>query len=360
MNAWSNKEFAGSSEILAEPMTAPLPSNETARLVALHDYGILDTPADPRTDVFVRLAADLFETPISLVSLVDKDRQWFKAAVGLDASETSRDLAFCAHAILAPTEVMVVEDAGLDPRFAGNALVTGAPHIRFYAGAPVVSPEGFPLGTLCVIDRKPRKLDEAGRRRLADLAMGAASVLDLHRIAARLQHLATHDPLTGLANRALFQPTLEAAVQDAVTGGASCAVLYLDLDRFKLINDRFGHAGGDLVLRAAADRLRGSIRDSDIAARLGGDEFAVLLSGANDSATAYETASRIIEAFAAPVYIDNEPITIGTSIGFAMAPTDGQDSATLMRLADAALYHAKATGRGTSRSYQESLDAPPM
>lgn len=160
---------------------APLPPDETARMSALCGYEVLDTARDPRTDVFARLAADIFEIPIALVSLIDSNRQWFKAAVGLDAPETPRDLAFCAHAILAPSTVMVIEDAALDPRFSDNALVTGAPYIRFYAGAPIPSSDGHAIGTLCIIDHRPRTLDASGQRRLADLALGVASVLDLMR-----------------------------------------------------------------------------------------------------------------------------------------------------------------------------------
>jgi diguanylate cyclase (GGDEF)-like protein len=335
---------------------APLPADESTRLAVLSDYNILDTLPDPQTDIFVRLAADLCDTPISLVSLVDKDRQWFKAAFGLDATETARDFSFCAHAILTPSEVMVVEDATLDPRFTDNALVTDEPRIRFYAGVPILSPEGYPLGTLCVIDSKPRKLDLAARRRLQQLAVGAAAVLDLHRSAGRLQHSATHDLLTGLANRALFESVWQTAVQQATMGGAACAILCLDLDRFKRINDMFGHAGGDTVLRAAANRLRGAIRHADIAARLGGDEFAVLLVGASDPAAVQQAASLIIQAFAAPLDIDGEPVSVRTSIGFAMVPNDGLDAGTVMRLADAALYRAKAAGRGTAVWSQDPLN----
>ena len=347
MNMVSPSAFVEARSSPVGQMAAMLPADESTRLAILNDYQILDTAPDERTAVFVRLAANLFSTPISLVSLVDKDRQWFKAAIGLDASETPRDQAFCAHAILSPSEVMVVEDARLDPRFCENPLVTGDPEIRFYAGAPLVSPEGYPLGTLCVIDRKPRQLAEAERERLADLAIGVASVLDLHRSTGRLQHLATHDHLTGLANRALFEPVLTDAINEAVSGGERCVLVCLDLDRFKLINDRFGHGGGDEVLRAAADRLRAAVEGFGLVARLGGDEFAVLLSGTHDRAKAANVASRIIDAFAAPLFINDEQVFLRTSIGIASAPDDAKNSVELFRLADAALYRAKAVGRGT-------------
>lgn len=136
---------------------APLPPDESQRLAALRELLILDTPPEERFDRIVRFAADEFDVPIALVSLVDAHRQWFKARVGLDVCETGRDAAFCAHAILEP-EVMVVEDALADPRFVDNPLVNGAPGIRFYAGAPL-QVGGRHVGTLCVIDVRPRGFD---------------------------------------------------------------------------------------------------------------------------------------------------------------------------------------------------------
>ena len=137
---------------------AAKPDNEAARLAALYELLILDTPPEERFDKIARFAADEFDMPIVLVTLVDAERQWFKARVGTQVCETGRDVSFCAHAIL-HDEIMVVEDALQDPRFADNPLVTGAPHIRFYAGAPLALPSGLRLGTLCLIDRRPRTLD---------------------------------------------------------------------------------------------------------------------------------------------------------------------------------------------------------
>lgn len=151
--------------------SAPEHRDESGRLEALHAVGLLDTDPEERFDRIVRLAASVFDMPIALVSLIDEDRQWFKSKLGLAASETSRDVAFCAHAIVDETsDTMVVSDARSDDRFAENPLVTGDPNIRFYAGHVVHSPNGMPMGTLCVIDRKPREFDDAQRQVLADLA----------------------------------------------------------------------------------------------------------------------------------------------------------------------------------------------
>ena len=139
-------------------LSAALPANEEERLALLYELVLLDTPPERRLDKIVEFASVEFNIPICLVSLVDRHRQWFKARVGTEVCETGRDISFCSHAILRDG-IMVVEDALQDPRFADNPLVTGAPHIRFYAGAPLTLPSGLRLGTLCLIDRRPRTLD---------------------------------------------------------------------------------------------------------------------------------------------------------------------------------------------------------
>ena len=158
---------------------APLPENEPERLAELVNYHILDTPTEIVFDRLTRMAARRFDMPIALVSLVDKDRQWFKSRYGLDATETPRDLAFCAHVIL-QDDVMVVHDTTADPRFAGNPLVTGKPDIRFYAGAPLTTSNGYKLGTVCVIDRVPHpEFSEEHKKELAELAAIAVDEMEL-------------------------------------------------------------------------------------------------------------------------------------------------------------------------------------
>lgn len=152
---------------------APKPERETDRLAALEGFGVLDTPPDPILDSITQAAANLCETPIALISLIDPTRQWFKSCVGMDLRETSRDVSLCSHAILNPTALTEVEDTALDDRFHDNPLVTGEPKIRFYAGQPLVTPDGFALGTLCVLDRKPRKTTSSQRAALANLAEAA-------------------------------------------------------------------------------------------------------------------------------------------------------------------------------------------
>ena len=163
-------------------MNAPSPT-EVARLGQLRRYEILDTTPEDVFDDFTILAAQICDTPISLISLIDADRQWFKSRFGLAETQTPRELAFCDHTIRTP-EVMEVPDATLDPRFGDNPLVTGAPDIRFYAGSPLIAPDGSRIGTLCVIDRVPRHLSDAQRAALARLGRQIIVQLEL-RLARR-------------------------------------------------------------------------------------------------------------------------------------------------------------------------------
>lgn len=166
-------------------MKAPLTEREQERLDALRDYRILDTPPEQAFDDLTALAAYVCDVPIALVSLVDTDRQWFKSKLGLEATETSRDVSFCAHAILQDS-ILVVQDTHLDARFATNPLVTSEPNIRFYAGVPLLTPEALPLGTLCVIDHKPRQLNAAQIRTMERIARQVVTQLELRLVSARL------------------------------------------------------------------------------------------------------------------------------------------------------------------------------
>lgn len=583
-------------------IVAPLTPDETARLEALIAYDILDTPHEPVFQAITALAASITGSPIALISLVDKDRQWFKANWGLEARETPRDIAFCSHAIH-QTELFEVSDTHDDARFFDNPLVQGNPNIRFYAGHPLATASGYKLGTLCVIDRQPKILSEAQRNSLSELAivvmrlfeahrrtreieselsnrvkqiraitdslpahvsyvdrdqryrfcnsklankLGGSSasivgrtmqsvlgddiyqnvsgyvaralcgetvqfegetvfenhsnyhhtdyipnvadsgeVLGFHELtsdlteqklvelrlqasehrlnlvadnlpavicyidrdhiyrynnatharwlarplseitgravreisgeanyqfllpklasalsgnrvefevdvenlgemrhikghavpdfdesksvvgiyvmmqdATKLKHaqaalvqLARFDSLTSLANRASLYETLNAALARRRRSGRLLAVLFLDLDRFKAINDQFGHAGGDAVLCEFAQRLKNSIRQTDTAARIAGDEFVVVLEGLHTPEDADEIARNILRNTEVPIAFGDQQLHISTSIGIALSNVN-DDAQSILKNADEALYKAKLAGRNIFKREQ--------
>jgi diguanylate cyclase (GGDEF)-like protein/PAS domain S-box-containing protein len=462
-------------------MKAPTPPYETERLEALRNLEILDTPAEVSLDRITRLVARVLDVPIALVSLVDEDRQWFKSRQGLDAPETPREMAFCAHAILQTTP-LVVPDAAEDDRFRDNQLVTGAPHIRFYAGVPIRTSKGFAVGTLCAIDERPRQLtqeeidtlrdladivsrevqlrenlmlarrqrnrsdalfraSEAGYRSMFELAsVGIALVapdggwINVNRalceilgytagelelltfqdithpddlnsdmellqqlIDSRIDHYqlekryirkggesvwvnlsvtkklssegdleyfisiiqniqarkeleqeARHDALTGLYNRRALDALLPIAQARADRSTLQMALMFLDLDGFKAVNDTYGHDAGDDLLKTISVRLQSCVRRTDSLIRLAGDEFIVILEGIVPGADeAREVAKKLLAAISEPIIIKGDVIRSNASVGFAMyEPGSGKAPDELMREADRWMYKAKHSGKG--------------
>jgi diguanylate cyclase (GGDEF)-like protein len=253
------------------------PKDELARVSVLKSLSILDTKPEERFDRITRMAKRLFNMPIVLVSLVDSERQWFKSSMGLDAQETHRDISFCGHTIL-DDDIFVVENALEDERFADNPLVTGGPDIRFYAGCPIRSIAGLKLGTLCLIDTAPRNLSPEEKDILRDLA----DMVERELVAFQV---ATTDCLTNITNRAGFLLLAERNLNACQAHGKRSSLLFLDLDKFKKINDEYGHQEGDKALSAFADYLRDTFDDSGLFARIGGDEFVVLLNDMEEHQT---------------------------------------------------------------------------
>ena len=261
-----------------------IPSNEKTRLETLRALKILDSDPEERFDRLTRLAKRLFGASIALISLVDADRQWFKSSFGLEVKETSRELSFCGHAILGD-EIFEVSDATLDSRFADNPLVTSSPNIRFYAGCPLTVANGSKLGTLCILDHEPRNFDEDDKVLLRDLAR-------MVEIELSALQLATTDDLTLLSNRRGFESLAQHALSVCNRLGLPASMLFFDLNKFKQINDQFGHAEGDRALTVFSSVLLEVFRDSDVIGRLGGDEFVVLLTN-SDAKEAEEVLKRL-------------------------------------------------------------------
>jgi diguanylate cyclase (GGDEF)-like protein len=307
--------------------------DEQGRLLALHRYGVLDSLKEPNFDAITTLVKELVGVPICAVSLVDADRQWFKSTQGLDVTETPRSQAFCHHTIRTH-QPMCVPDATRDPRFAANPLVTGEPHIRSYAGHPLLSPDGYNLGSLCVIDREPR---DFGPTELALLRRFAALVVDQ----LELRTLAHRDFLTGALTRRAFVDTAISTLHQAARENAPAWVLLLDIDHFKQVNDRFGHPAGDQVLKAVASVLKSNVRPADVFGRYGGEEFALLLPNV-EAQEAFEGAERLRNAVAS-LQLEGLP-QVTASFGLnSLQPGASLEEA--LAQADCALYAAKRAGR---------------
>lgn len=249
----------------------PAPVDELLRLEQLRKLKILDTDPDERFDRVTRLARRIFGTPIALVSLVDSDRQWFKSRQGLEACETPRDISFCGHAIL-EDEVMIVNDAQRDERFCDNPLVTSDPNIRFYAGYPLKAPDGSKVGTLCVIDRSPRELDDDDVRMLEELGR----MVEEEFVVAEMMR---DDPVTGLSNREGFRLIADHLLPMCERTGAPASLVLVHFTNHGTILDSVGDDQADRAAVEMAQILMASFRESDIVARLSSDVFGVLLAG---------------------------------------------------------------------------------
>jgi diguanylate cyclase (GGDEF)-like protein len=314
---------------------------ETERLEALRAYGVLDTEPEVAFDRLAQLAAEVMGTPVALISLVDADRQWFKARVGLDICQTSRDSAFCAHAIN-ETDPLVVEDARLDPRFATNPLVLGPPMIRFYAGAQIRSASGHAIGTICAIDVRPRVMTPDKIRHLQGLAAAVVTTLELHRTMRDIVALASIDRLTGLANRARLARQLVAIIAERPRAPSPFSLVYVDCDDFCGLNDTLGHAAGDELLKSLATALPDWVRHGDLAARLDGDEFAVLLPGADEAAAA-AVADRILRSGQILMARNNWAVTLSIGAATFRDPPANADEA--LAVAESAMDQAKLAGK---------------
>jgi diguanylate cyclase (GGDEF)-like protein len=356
------------------------PEHEAERLAELQRYRILDTDPEEAYDDLLTIVAGICNTPMGAVTLIDGDRQWFKARQGIDMTETTRDVAFCAHAILEPDKLLHVRDSLADPRFADNPYAKGEGGVRFYAGAPLVTPSGNAVGTLCVMDTEPRELTTEQSEALTRLARQVVSLMELRRAYSKLQHhlderdwyesqlkryhteleqqnaelteQSRTDVLTGLPNRRAFNAALERAIEGA-TAGQRLYIAVIDIDHFKNINDLHGHAAGDETLAAIGRSIHSQRGMHGFAARLGGEEFGLFMTDLDELAAELQ-CEYIREA------VQNLPVNVPATVSIGVARYRiGDTATTLCARADEALYAAKRGGRNQVVVHDDSVAAMP-
>ena len=306
--------------------------DEQGRVCALNRLCVLDTCEEAQFDNITAIVRAVLDVPISAVSLVDVDRQWFKSIQGLDVRETPRETSFCTHTILG-RQPMNIPDALKDDRFATSPLVQDDPYIRAYLGAPLVTPDGYNVGSLCAIDRRPRSFSAADEQLLSKFASLVVDELELRNRAQR-------DFLTGAMNRRAFLDRVEHSLLQA-KGAPAGALAIFDIDFFKSVNDRYGHPAGDEVLRGVSKACRDIVLQTGTFGRLGGEEFAIFWPRMNVS-TAVAASEEIREAIADLSFRFDKTLHVTASFGVAEVQTS---SDVAIAEADAGLYAAKRRGR---------------
>jgi diguanylate cyclase (GGDEF)-like protein len=339
------------AEGTAAPSSAPavastLYETESARQRALYVYNILDSKAEESFDRVARLAMQMLDAPFAMVSLIDGDRQWVNSKDGYAIDETAGSNSMCTYTMGSPAP-LVVKDALSDRRFNRSPLVTGPPGIRSFIGVPLRTHSGHNVGALCITDVRTREVSSEQVAILEDLGRLVIDELELRKLAVTdgLTGALTHKGFTAMANKELERWRRH---------GRALGCIVLDIDHFKSINDRFGHAAGDAVLQEIVARCNTRLRSSDIFGRIGGEEFAILLP---DSPMAVairiaESLRQLIEG--AAVTYGNEEIRVSASCGVTTLGIRDGDIKDALARADGALYEAKAGGRNCVRiSYPE-------
>jgi diguanylate cyclase (GGDEF)-like protein len=322
-------------------MTDPRLHDDDARLAALRRLDVLDSAPEEPFENIVNLVRTVLNVPLSTVTLVDRDRQWFKARRGMPMQETPRSASFCTHTIQ-NRDPLLIADALADARFADSPLVAGPPHIRSYAGIPLRTPDGYNVGALCAMDTRVRTFTAGEIAILTNFADIVCDELQL-RLVAQVDHL------TGALTRRGFIEQAEREIARANRYNRPGALVMIDVDHFKSVNDAHGHPAGDQVLRQLAEIAATTLRPSDVFGRLGGEEFALLLPETNGT-DAILVAERLRQTIADHVIHlpSGETLRITASFGVALLAQDST-FATCVERADAMLYAAKADGRNRTK-----------
>lgn len=329
------------------------PEDEKERLAAVEALNLLDSDPEERFDRVTRLVRSHFRVSIAAVTLLDHDRLWLKSRQGPLETDIPRHESFCDHTIHQKA-LLEVEDALKDTRFRRFLAVRERPYVRFYAGCPLRTPEGYPVGTLCILDTRPRLLSVEERRELSDFAAIVEDELSVVRLSRTQRELISQlrqyrlkalvDPLTQCWNRGAVMDILEREILRSERNREPLSISLLDLDHFKRVNDEHGHQAGDEVLKECVERTRRQCRAYDSLGRYGGEEFLLILPGC-DLEQAEKQAERVRLAMASdPLVVDGRELTVTCSLGVTVyRQNDGQKE--MIERADRALYRAKQNGR---------------
>ena len=337
-------------------VSADLPVDEKERIDSLKKLNILETPLDKNLERVTRLCQNYFKVPIVAISLIDSERQWFKSIQGLDVCETTREVSFCSHTIL-QDEVFIIADATKDERFSNNPLVTDEPHIRFYAGYPIYSADDRKIGSLCIIDSKPRHLQETDIDALKDFAALVETELNKQKNTYLNANLINElneakramfiDPLTRVWNRRGIEKVIQTASLTARTNNQKFCIAVIDVDDFKKINDTYGHSAGDTVLKRLSSTLVETLRENDAVGRFGGEEFIAIV-----DIQSHEKAKNLLQRVRKKVenkefkIHDNKSVRFTITIGASFVDLKNDQSLEcLFDEADKKLYQGKKSGK---------------
>jgi len=326
---------------------SPIPHNERERLQELASYNILDSLPEQEYEDIAVISAHICQMPISIVALIDENRKWHKSKVGIAKDSVPREITICAHTIM-KNEVLVVNDTHQHEVLRHVGMVTKPPFVRFYAGVPLINAAGFPLGTLCVVDTKPNQINEFQLNTLKALARQVITLLELRRNLSQLKQqkneltsLSQTDDLSKLNNRRVLNAELSKELLRSRRYGKSFALIMLDLDYFKALNDKFGHACGDEAITKIGQLLKQQSRETDCCIRYGGDEFIILMPD-TDAVQAIDVSNRISQSITKS---GGALATLTASIGVAVVENFTVSEESILALADECVYLAKKQGR---------------
>jgi diguanylate cyclase (GGDEF)-like protein len=315
-------------------------SAATRRNDAIARLGLLERAGDPALTGITRIAAYVTGAGAAAVHIIDDTYQHRVAGTGAPLGAHPRADSMC-RLVVDSEQRIVCADAAADPRFGYSSFVTSPAPVRFYASVPLRASDGTILGTLCAFDTVTLELAERQLSLLDDLADQVVAQIELTRVALDLGHVASHDALTGAVNRLVLGDRLAQAFARRLRHGGDTFLAVIDIDKFKTLNDVHGHAAGDQVLVAVAQRLSAAVRAEDTVARIGGDEFVVVAEIDATAEAAEAVMARIERALDAPVAFGDQHRPVGASVGGVVASV-GEDIRSLLRRADAAMYARKA------------------